>query len=353
MGRMKKNGIPIVEAVLESKKNIWYVPIYGNYVCRYLIEKNSIEVVCRITEEPKEGFRLFSKIVDFDESIFLIPLNAQNLYKVNKYSGNYEIIEIEDFANEKKQYRFGDGYRYDDSIILVCTTYKGLVIYDNKLKRIEYVNQWPTSCCNDNENEIFFRKSCLYKGTLFAPFYQRKKLLEYRIFDNELLVHDISTNSRGFSGCCASEKMIWLLSCDGFTITEYERGTSRSRDIINIENIGGKYADIIRKDIFLYCLPLTAKKIVEYNTENGCMKFIGLDCEGWSVFSGAEDGVSVSNVGDGNCFRFEDETIVKTYELDYPKEYYVDMTKKHINENGCIYENDDIRLESFVIAITK
>ncbi len=351
---MKKNeDMPMAEAISLQDGFFWYVPINGNYVCKSDIRSGKITVICRILEEPENGFRLFSKIVDFGLFFFLIPLNAKHLYKVYKEDGFYETIRIASIEDENREFKFSDGHRYEELLILVCTTFDGLVVYEDRTKNIRYIREWMPATGHGEKRNVFFRKSCISGGVLYAPFYHEKKLLEYRMTDNKVTVSDINTQSNGFCGCCVSEGIIWMLSSDGGIITEYNMKTGESRDIAEKAYTKCKYADIEKIGNWLYCIPLVAKDICLFNIHTASMKFVNSECDRWMAFFDAAGKTMIADVKKGICYRCDNEGIAEYCTVSYPRMFYADLAKKIIKENEYMFENDTFGLESFVLGISK
>lgn len=224
------------------KSSIWFIPIYGEYIACYDINRNKIEY-------------------------FNVPGEIYDRPCMEKYCLNE--------CGERIVPKYSDaGWIDKENIYLVPAGINTAVILNMKTKEILSI---PVVNC---ENE-FWGCGTYYEGQIWMAPYDGNQLLSLDIYTHKIQRIGCDLEFETHYGICGYEGKLWfsVLTNEGILFLDLQRkkyGVFSCRDS-NLMHCPKTFRDIVNSNGTLWLLPKESEKIIYLDNDKGC--FVEYNCK--------------------------------------------------------------------------
>ncbi|MBE5871404.1 MAG: hypothetical protein E7294_09115 [Lachnospiraceae bacterium] len=183
---MKKIGKKIkiyTDTILREKEVIWFCDHDSNLVCK-INSNGKVEVICKIKEE-KENIRLFGAIIKYNNELFVIPVTASNMYRINCDTGAYRKIvrQEQDIMHELKSCSV---FLVENKLYIVSIKHPEIAIYDIDNDGFEYLSAYNIIySTTEKKYSAFCLYATLYRNNILIPLYDGGGILEFCISNRQ------------------------------------------------------------------------------------------------------------------------------------------------------------------------
>ncbi len=257
---------------------LWFTDIETNEFYYYDLKEKETVFICEIAEELGYKQRLFGSIIQYDNSMYLIPFEAEYMYKVDLHTRTYKQIDIVDHKNERKgdvhYLKFLSAHICENKIYMIPVAYPAIVEFDCVTEEVAYYDGWVKFIDKYYlfDDAAFFRKSLLLDKKIYAPLCAGNAVMVFNIESKQSVFKVIGSKKCSFSGICQMGDNFWLSPRRNGPIVKWNEKSNISEEYSSSvceEKRGIGFSDIFCFDNKLLIVPIMGKTLYEINCATG------------------------------------------------------------------------------------
>lgn len=354
---------PKIDNFFITDNKIYITDIEYNYIG--VLDKNAdfVELKCVIKYEEDRQYGLFGDVFIYEDSIFVIPLMASDMYKVNFEKEKIEALRIFDkgrvCADSMAIPKFMSAHIWNDSVILMPVAFPAIIEYDLKSGNEYYYDDWVETVMQTGrmEEEAFFRKTMVHSGVIYAPLCRSDKILKFFIDERRWEIITVDNNDFGYSDICFDGESFWLSPRKGNVVTRYNESSGEICYINGIWDEDTYIAEIKYWNNKIWIVPRTQGSVGIMDSDH-IIRDLGI-CGSHFAMRIYQNILFISSGDDGVIYRFEDEKVTRC-ELKLKQDitdyynYYFSQIYSYFNgstKNNLFKENQINTLQNYIRGI--
>ena len=271
----------LLENLCEADGRLWFTSI--NFNSFWAIDKDTweLEHIGFFPNEEAYNYRQFFSLITANDSIYCIPLSANNLIVYSPTNKIYNAIPIPiPTATSKISYdpqnKFIGGYKHGDYIFMTPSTYPGIVRYNTKTDEMSVFSDWILdldSCLTSQHQSFIFTRGIVCGNKLYLACDSVNAVFEFDMDTNSHRIHKISNNNVGYLSLCFDGENFWLLPIDNGTVVKWN---PKENVIQEFHNLCGTEFDVLYPfvnisyvDKCIWLLPHSGNRAVRIEVETG------------------------------------------------------------------------------------
>lgn len=214
----------VSEDILHFEDKLYLFSCDLNLLYSIDIETGTYNLIGSIPQKNFFENKLVSSIVQWNRSIYLIPLQEGNVWSYSIDTGDWSEIEIKSFNYIGKNTYFRNAVVYNDKLFAFGGYYPAIVKIDLRTLNVEY-DYVSFNYKENKKHDVFFRAVPVQKeDIIYLPSANDNYILKYSLSSGEYEWIKFGKNGDTFSG----------IECDGEDYWLSPR--QNNKDIIKISN---------------------------------------------------------------------------------------------------------------------
>jgi len=262
-------NIPFEDVYIDGEKMWFSSSCFNGLFCTNMITGNT-EYKGAFPGESMRGFRLFSKVIEYNNKLLFIPFNAINMAEYDMKNEVFREISIKD--GTKYINKFYNGFRYKQYVYVISCEYPVILKYDIEEQTIIYMEKWSELVSNcKNVGKISFLSARSRGNKIYASVFKTNSLFVFDM-DNEIVdVVNIGDEDDSYVGVELLEHEIMMISFNKNKLVYYNENTKKTRIEVfdSVNNISPSYIGSSYMADTLYILEAFSSKLIRYKLNTG------------------------------------------------------------------------------------
>lgn len=179
----------------------------------YTIDVNTGEYdfLGKIPNKSISDKRLISGIVEWNDILYLLPLNSGDIWKYSINKKSWDFIEIETYENNWANSYFRNALVYEEKMYIFGGYYPAILILDLKTNKINYDMRPFNEKKGTEVRDLFFRglPTCIGSDLYFASAIDNS-ILKYSLSDDDFEWQYVGSKENRYSGIEWDGESFWL-----------------------------------------------------------------------------------------------------------------------------------------------
>ncbi len=257
---------------------LWFTDIETNEFYYYDLKEKETVLICEIVEELEYKQRLFGSIIQYNNSMYLIPFEAEYMYKVDLDTNTYKQIDIINHENECKgdihYLKFLSAHVYENKIYMIPVTYPAIIEFDCVTEEVAYYDSWVKLIDKYYlfDDAAFFRKTLLLGKKIYAPLCAGNAVMVFDIDSKQSVFKVVGSKQCSFSGISQMGNDFWLSPRRDGPVVKWNEKLNiceEYTDFIGKEKGNCGFSDIFCLNNQLLIIPLMGKTLYEIDCATG------------------------------------------------------------------------------------
>lgn len=266
------------ENLYEDEKYFWFTAFHFNGLFRMGKSEWKPQFVGAFPNEDLAGFRLYSKIIEYENKLYFTPLRAKEIAIYDKeknvfYKKSFEELKI-GYLSAYSGWNFYDAQLYRDNIYFFPHQRTAVLQYDLKRKKLKGISTWVSKITDRHtllQPRVFYR-TAMKGGRIYAPV-SGSNLLECIDLETEQVeIYEIGKKGSTYSDICIAGSNAYICPFDGGEIIEWDILVKKEKKAIAFteKNNGSIYFQSICKlGGKVYVFPEYFKEVIEIDAGSG------------------------------------------------------------------------------------
>ncbi len=163
------------EAMIIIENEIWTIPVESNNLIAVNIETGETSLIMTLPGIGQK--RLYSKIIRYNNTLFFIPLSAENILALNLHDYKLSNIKVnlpereENLINYNSSLKFASALIVEDYLYVLGCTFPAIVRMSLETNEITYYTDWVEKVekYRTNINDVYFRSYFKKDNKLYLP----------------------------------------------------------------------------------------------------------------------------------------------------------------------------------------
>ena len=198
-----------MDDLIEHKGEFYFVPIECAFLCKIGLDKK-IEIIDRIPGEYLFKKDLFSKILLYDDTLYLVPKNEDKLYSYNLTLKEWKSYGL---LWDGLKYKFMEALIWENKLVMIGCCVPYIVVFDLTHKTIECKDMpyMPYKKLFDFKNDAYYRRGYYLKDdSIYLASAVTNEVCEFNLNDDTIKRFEVGDSSNTYNGLFYDGKCFWL-----------------------------------------------------------------------------------------------------------------------------------------------
>ena len=269
------------ENLYEDEKYFWFTAFHFNGLFKMDKSEWKPQFVGVFPGEDMAGFRLYSKIIEYEDKLYFTPLRAREIAIYDKkqkafYKKNFEELEI-GYLSAYSGWNFYDAQLYKDSIYFFPHQRTAVLQYDLKNEKLKMILAWVSKIIDVHtllQPRVFYR-TVMKERKIYAPISGNNLLECIDLETKRVEIYEIGKKGSTYSDICIVGTKAYICPFDGEEIIEWDILAKKEKNtfVFTEKNNGSIYFQSVCKlGGSVYVFPEYFNHVLEIDDTSGKMK---------------------------------------------------------------------------------
>ncbi|MBD8497953.1 hypothetical protein [Paenibacillus arenosi] len=252
----------------------------SNRLSKINLETNQIEDNFIIPTERRDGYLLYSNIIQYENKIILTPHLANEIAVFDLHSLSFKKETIKKY-NGNDPVKFTKAILYKNYVFMTPYMYPAIIRYDIETGELKYYTDWYDSLhpyISDRNKPLFVNGVYSRNNLMMLAFAQDNIIMEFNMDSGSTKIHRVGNPGNNYWGMTFDGKEYWLIQnesdkAEAIVKWNYETGETVEYSDFPNEFIGNKknFNEIICCGEYLLVFPRFSNMIVKIDVATGKM----------------------------------------------------------------------------------
>lgn len=200
------------DCVIEDEKLYFVSKNFNGLFCMNF-RLGKVQFLDKIPLYEFRSERLVSKIIKYKESLYLIPMNAEELWIFNLENFLWHKIHIKRIGNRRIYGKFFQAFFYEKTLFLFGSGYPAIVCVDVETESVSYIEKVYSNLKEKQEQlkDCYVRTDYAQKGSLiYMSSCVANKVLIFDLKTRDYQWKDIGPEGNRYAGITNDRNCFWL-----------------------------------------------------------------------------------------------------------------------------------------------
>ena len=195
--------------LVEYDGKYYFVPIECTILCK-IGSNNILEIVDRIPGEYIYNRDSFSKLIIYDDVLFMIPKNGEKLHSFNLKSKEWLTYDL---GCSNVKYKFMDALIWDNKIVMIGCYVPNLVLFDLNTQEMKFLNfpYEPFQEIQNKKKDAYYRRGHYLAGdNLYLASSLTNEVCEINLKNQNIKRYTVGNENNTYDGLLYDGGFFWI-----------------------------------------------------------------------------------------------------------------------------------------------